>query len=71
MQVLNFKLGIKFKYTIFTSNRTKILNKFKSCLNFFRKNDYIDRELCLPFYALFCLFSPFPQLHSPLCAFEK
>ena len=36
-----------------------------------KKNDHIDRELCLPFYALFCLFSPFPQLHSPLCAFEK
>ena len=25
----------------------------------------------LPFYALFCLFSPFLQLHSPLCAFKK
>ena len=29
------------------------------------------RELCLPFYALFCLFFLFLQLHSPLCAFEK
>ena len=27
------------------------------------------RELCLPFYALFCLFFLFSQLHSPLCAF--
>ena len=26
---------------------------------------------CLSFYALFCLFFPFSQLHSPLCAFEK
>ena len=25
---------------------------------------------CL-FMLFFCLFSPFPQLHSPLCAFEK
>ena len=25
----------------------------------------------LPFYALFCLFSPFLQLHSPLYAFKK
>ena len=28
-------------------------------------------KMCLSFYALFCLFFPFSQLHSPLCAFEK
>ena len=27
--------------------------------------------MCLSFYALFCLFFLFSQLHSPLCAFEK
>jgi len=31
----------------------------------------MTRKLCLPFYAFFCLFFPFLQLHSPLCAFEK
>ncbi len=29
------------------------------------------RELCLPFYALFCLFFLFLQLHCPLCALKK
>ena len=39
--------------------------------NIFKKIYYIARKLCLPFYALFCLFFPFSQLHSPLCAFKK
>ena len=29
------------------------------------------RELCLPFYTLFCLFFLFLQLYSQLCALKK
>lgn len=44
---------------------------YEAVLNYFRKSYYIVREFCLPFYALYCLFFSFLQLHSPLCAFKK
>ena len=43
----------------------------RSFLNFFQNIIYIVLKKCLSFYALFCLFFSFSQLHSPLCAFEK
>ena len=52
-------------------NRITLPSYIRSCLNFFQDIIYIASKKCLSFYALFCLFFSFSQLHSPLCAFEK